>query len=285
MLVNAPAPDEEALKETRFPSRAAEHLPSVVEVSGADLRVDSIDPDWRSSPNLLREGLTLPSVEEVRSSLWLDASEIAKIRESVYECHDMRVVRHSDGGKMEYLATRRLEPRAESNLSVSLGAYGAALAHEVPINGCWWAPGGRIRAPKAGSALAERGFDRIDSLMLKLNEELGIQPEDVLAIHYLGKGETKFERRMEYRYEGRDHDGAPLGFVLPVEMPRIQHTINHNFVALLKSGVDIEPRTLSSPCWIDRLDFDRHKGQFLEYERKFIAAVLPAEEAGHGSRA
>lgn len=265
---------EPSLDEARFPRASLDYLPSVVEVTGAEMRVDHVVTDWDKSPNLMTAGRILPTIEEVRSSLWLDATEMARIRESVYECHDLRVIRISETGEAKYLATRRLEPGSESNISVTSGESGERMLHQVPINGCWWAPGGRIRSPKEGSVLAERGFDQIDSVLLKLNEELGLSPSDVSAIHYLGRGETRFETEMEYRYEGCDEDGEKHGFSLPVEMPRMQHTINHNYVIVVGPDSRIEPRTLCSANWVTGADYERHRSQFLPYEQELIDAVF-----------
>jgi hypothetical protein len=195
---------------------------------------------------------------------------------SQYACHDLRIVSRKPDDTLIYLATRRLEPHYLSNLSkegMSIVNEGR-LQHSAPINGCWWPPGGRIAIPKPGSILEREGFDVIDSILLKLNREIGVAPADISKINLLGVGETNFNHEMAYTYRGSDSQGKSYEFELPIRMSAPQRTINKNYVVEVSSEAMLKMDHLCSACWIDVNDYRQHRNQFCDYEQRFMDALF-----------
>lgn len=263
-----------------FPPSRMDFPAVAIEFHGATLKVLALSPAWKAQQldELSQRPLSsrrLPSKEEVSSSLFAPDAAIQAIRNwSQYACHDIRVVTRKPDGEMLYLATRRLEPGKSGNIDTDSEIVDGHVKHSAPINGCWWPPGGKIMIPFPKSALEQSGFDVVDSILLKLSKEIGLTPDQVVGIHFLGVGETNFSEKMAYVYRGRDEDGSFFEFTVPVKMPAPQHTINKNYIVEVKPETVINLSTLTSAAWIDRQTYERNRPQFCAYEQIFIDAVF-----------
>ncbi|NDC37532.1 MAG: hypothetical protein EBZ48_05720 [Proteobacteria bacterium] len=209
--------------------------------------------------------IKLPSPEEAHASLWMAQPVMDGAREYLsYECHDLRIVKVDKDGRLSLLVCKRAEP-----------AQPADGSETAPLNGFWWAIGGRREIPRTDSPLDGR-FDLKDSVLHKARRETGIEPQNVLGIFDLGIGRTEFPARMYYVSKWADAEGQPRESIREVTLSHPQRTINRNFVLLVDTDATIGDQSverlsfLSQEQWSD----PRTRSQFCEYEQAFIDAIF-----------
>ena len=235
---------------------------------GAIMEPLAIRSDWASSANQIYgdcSKLELPSREQIRSSLWMTQEVMNGARDSMsYECHDLRVVKVDEKGRLHVLVGLRVEPNPDPS--------GIETA---PINGFWWSIGGRRQIPMQDSPLDGK-FDLVHSVLLKAHTEAGIEPSSVKGLFDLGIGRTEFPPTMTYVSKRETETGEVEESSREVQMKFAQRTINRNIVVMVDSDAVLADHT------VDRLEFlsaeqysdPATRAKFCDYEQAFLDALF-----------
>lgn len=240
---------------------------------GAVMEPIAIHADWpdRQLFGACRD-VQIPTGEVARASLWMEDWQMEAVRNHVvYECHDLRVVKCTNG-ELSLLVCRRVEPNPATD--------GIELA---PINGFWWSTGGRREVPKPNSPL-EGKFELVHSVLKKANREAGIQPSDVLGIYDLGVGRTEFSKEMRYVSRAQDDNGEAIEASRTVTLRNPQRTINRNFLVHVSDDAVVADQSVERLTFLSQREYADPviRARFCPYEQAFMDAIFAGWRGRNG---